>query len=348
MAILKVKDKDGKVTEIPAIVGPPGKDGKSAYEYAKDGGYAGTEEDFAEKLSEDIVGKSTAGKSQTPYSITETGVNTDDHQVIETPLDPVVAEKGAEIFNDYDGNVATGFYAYAAGYKTQATGNYSRSNGWWTIAGGQCSNAEGLLSTASGHFAHAEGIRTKATANNSHSEGDSTTASGRQSHAEGQGTVASGFCSHAEGSNTKATNYYAHSEGLGTIAAGRNQNAMGKYNVSDTTSLLIIGNGTSDTKRSNAMSVSEGGDGWFAKDVYVGSTSGTKKDAGSVKLAKITDLPTIDDELNEESENPIQNKAVAKALNDARNSITLIDSVTGKKYAISIANGSLTMSEVTE
>ena len=28
-----------------------GKDGKSAYEYAKDSGYTGTEEDFAEKLA---------------------------------------------------------------------------------------------------------------------------------------------------------------------------------------------------------------------------------------------------------------------------------------------------------
>lgn len=31
--------------------GKDGKDGKSAYEYAKDGGYTGTEEDFAEKLA---------------------------------------------------------------------------------------------------------------------------------------------------------------------------------------------------------------------------------------------------------------------------------------------------------
>ena len=31
--------------------GPRGKDGKSAYEYAKAGGFLGTEEEFAEKLA---------------------------------------------------------------------------------------------------------------------------------------------------------------------------------------------------------------------------------------------------------------------------------------------------------
>lgn len=45
--ILKIRDKDGNVSSIPAIKGTPG---KSAYEYAKDAGYTGTEEEFAEQL----------------------------------------------------------------------------------------------------------------------------------------------------------------------------------------------------------------------------------------------------------------------------------------------------------
>jgi hypothetical protein len=40
MAILKLKDNNGNIIEIPAIKGDTG---KSAYEYAKEGGYAGTE-----------------------------------------------------------------------------------------------------------------------------------------------------------------------------------------------------------------------------------------------------------------------------------------------------------------
>lgn len=219
------------------------------------------------------VGQYATGLTYTPYEVVETGLNTSEHTVTETPLDPVVAADGAEIYNDYVGNISTGLYAIATGYKTQATGNYSRSNGWWTRAVGQCSNAEGLLSVASGHFAHAEGTRTKATTNNAHSEGDSTTASGRQSHAEGNLTVASGFCAHAEGSGSQATNYYSHAEGLGTIAAGRNQTAMGKYNVRDTSSLLIIGNGTGDTNRKNAFKVDGNGNVTCAGDLVCGTTN---------------------------------------------------------------------------
>lgn len=51
MAILKVKDADGNIYDIPAIRGERGKDGKSAYEYAQEGGYTGTEEDFMKDLA---------------------------------------------------------------------------------------------------------------------------------------------------------------------------------------------------------------------------------------------------------------------------------------------------------
>lgn len=50
MAILKIRNENGEMVPVPAIVGPKGTQGnpgKSAYEYARDGGYAGTEEEFA-------------------------------------------------------------------------------------------------------------------------------------------------------------------------------------------------------------------------------------------------------------------------------------------------------------
>ena len=216
------------------------------------------------------VGEDVSGTVQTPYTVDEANNYTYIYD------EPIEALEGAEIFNCYDGNrdgygedrnIATGFMAQASGYRTQAIGNYSKAGGWWTRADGQCSVAEGLLSLAKGHFCHAEGTRTQATINNAHSEGDSTIASGKQSHSEGQGTTASGFCAHAEGSNTQATNYYSHSEGLGTISKGRNQTAMGKYNIADTSSLLIVGKGSKDSARSNAFTLSSAGDGWFAGTV---------------------------------------------------------------------------------
>lgn len=269
-----------------------------------------------------MVGQYATGLTYIPYEVVEEGLNTDNHTVTEVPSDPVVAEEGAEIYNDYVGNIATGLYSIATGYKTQATGNYSRSNGWWTSAGGQCSNAEGLLSVASGNFAHAEGTRTKATKNNTHSEGDLTVASGNSAHSEGVETTASGNVSHAEGWKTKSTGVASHSEGEGTIAAGRGQTAMGKYNVKDTASLLIVGRGSSDTARANAMNIDSSGNGWFAGNVYVGSTSGTKKDDGSKKLA------------TEEFVTSLIESAIAKLAEG----ITLNSSVDGsdKKFKITI------------
>lgn len=248
---------------------------------------------------EGSAGEDVSGTVQTPYTVNEAN----NYEYIYG--DPVQASAGAEIFNSYSGeseygsdrNIAIGYMSQASGFRTQAIGNYSKAEGWWTRADGQCAVASGLLSIASGHFSHAEGTRTQATINNSHSEGDTTVASGRQSHSEGQKTTASGFCSHAEGSGTLASNYYSHAEGLGTIAAGRNQTAMGKYNVSDTSSLLIVGNGSKNSNRSNAYTLSASGNGWYAGTVEASalilrSPNGTKykitvSDDGVLATAKV-------------------------------------------------------------
>ena len=57
MNILRVKTQDGTIADLPFGVGAKGGDGKSAYEYAKDGGYTGTEAEFAEKLAQKIPTK---------------------------------------------------------------------------------------------------------------------------------------------------------------------------------------------------------------------------------------------------------------------------------------------------
>lgn len=45
MAVLKIKDQNGNIIPVPSIAG------KSAYSYAQDGGYTGTESEFAAKLA---------------------------------------------------------------------------------------------------------------------------------------------------------------------------------------------------------------------------------------------------------------------------------------------------------
>ena len=183
-----------------------------------------------------------------------------------------------------------------AGHWTSAIGNYSAVDGFNATAGGYCSHAEGYETTASGPYSHAEGRNTAATGSNaSHAEGRETTASGTTSHAEGYNATASGIYSHAEGASTKASNYAAHAEGglceasgwashaegydttasgnyshaqnVGTVAAYINQTAIGKYNDNQSTNAFEIGNGTSDSNRSNAFAITWDGRPEYGTDV---------------------------------------------------------------------------------
>lgn len=79
--------------------------------------------------------------------------------------------KGAEIFNDYENNNASGNYSHAEGYRTQSSGNYSHAEGYNAIASGDSSHAEGYETRASGDYSHAEGIHTKASSSFQHVQG---------------------------------------------------------------------------------------------------------------------------------------------------------------------------------
>lgn len=147
---------------------------------------------------------------------------------------------------------------------------------------GENAQAFGKSATASGEAAHAEGY--------------GTIASGARSHAEGWETKSQSDCSHAEGRLTIASGDYSHAEGYYTTASGEDQHVQGKWNIADTTSAHIVGNGKYNN-RSNAHTLDWSGNAWFAGDVYTGSTSGTNKDDGSVKLPVVysgTTAPTND------------------------------------------------------
>ena len=84
---------------------------------------------------------------------------------------------------------------------------------------------------------------------------------------EGFGNIAGGDYSHAEGTETQALASCAHACGRGTIASGKNQFVIGQYNIEDTSSLFIIGNGTADeqhTEKANALTVDMQGNLWIA------------------------------------------------------------------------------------
>lgn len=142
--------------------------------------------------------------------------------------------------------VAYGYGAHAEGVNTWAN-QYSHAEGYGTHSEGEKSHAEGFLT-------HAQGIA-------SHTEGQATVATAHFAHAEGQETQASGLASHAGGYKSQVTGNYSIVHGTGLKNYGSNSAVFGKYNKTNGEDTLFeIGNGTSDTARSNAFEVNKDGD----------------------------------------------------------------------------------------
>lgn len=154
------------------------------------------------------------------------------------------------------GSTARGVNSFASGTSASANGQSAFAEGDMSQANGFASHAEGSSSSATGYASHAEG-QSDATGNYAHSEGYHSTSEGSYSHAEGFEANASGYASHAEGGGTMASGMYSHAQNRGTKSASANQTALGKFNVEDANGdyAVIIGNGTSDSARSNALTV---------------------------------------------------------------------------------------------
>lgn len=118
-----------------------------------------------------------------------------------------------------------------------------------------------------------------------HAEGTSNTANGENAHAEGCRNIASGSYSHVEGYDNEASGHATHVQGkFNVVQSVTGPNYLGKY-------CHIVGNGTSDTARSNAHTLDWNGNAWFAGDVYTG---GTAMDSGAKKLATEVPVSTAD------------------------------------------------------
>lgn len=215
--------------------------------------------------------------------------------------------------------------AHAEGFQSTARGAQSHAEGNTTTAYGAQSHAEGNKTTAYGDHSHTEGLaggqfdltqltgttsaenkaiikQLKETVNSgvrgevptiafgsySHAEGRFAATVGYGSHAEGARTMAYGNLSHAEGHATFANGDESHAEGHYTTANGKYQHVQGKYNVEDNSEEYahIVGNGTSNSKRSNAHTLDWDGNAWFKGNVYIG---GTKESEGT-KVATNTDV----------------------------------------------------------
>ena len=132
------------------------------------------------------------------------------------------------------------------------TAKHSHAEGTLSRTFGRNSHAEGKSTTAGGFASHTEGYFTRTGIEEGYGatqEGES----GSYAHAEGYQTQANGIASHAEGLGSRARGNYSHAEGLLTIAEGDYQHTMGRYNLPNTHSLVIIGNGTSSNNKKNLI-----------------------------------------------------------------------------------------------
>ncbi len=158
-------------------------------------------------------------------------------------------DKNCEVFNDYENNVASSYYAHAEGYKTTANAPYA--------------HAEGYATTASAPSAHAEGEGTVASGWASHSEGCETEARGLYSHAEGENCKAIGSNSHAGGMYSEALSEYSFVHGYGAKSSWISGTALGRRNKTQNT-LFVIGNGDwQEGSESDALTLDENGMLWI-------------------------------------------------------------------------------------
>lgn len=207
---------------------------------------------------------------------------------------PGLVDTNGNVICPEDGYIPAGALVRKAFYNI-ASGLGAHSEGIHTIASGEQAHAEGKNTIASQSSSHAEGFNTQSTGKFSHAEGTGSIAQGQGSHAEGNGTHAKGNYSHTEGTNTITENYHAHAEGLGSRAAGeashaeggytwakgKYQHVEGQYNVIEGKDSKgryfahVVGNGSSDSRRSNAYTLDWDGNGIYAGIVTCGKTSVT-------------------------------------------------------------------------
>lgn len=216
-------------------------------------------------------------------------------------------------------SVSDGQASFAGGSGSKATNSNAFAFGGGCTASGYSSFAFGGGCTASEYGSMAFGGGCTASGSTSLAFGSSCRATGSGAVAIGGGCRASGKNSFACGTGAYSNGDYSYAQGLGSQANGISQYVFGRYNLVDFVSesddkskyLHIIGNGKSETERSNAHTLDWDGNAWYQTSVRVG---GTDQDAAATSLAA--------------------------------NGLILTDEATGTKYRVFISNAKLNMEVV--
>lgn len=237
-------------------------------------------------------------------------------------LDAPVAIRGTgassvSIYNSSEPNTASGLGAFAGGAQSSATGKCSFAYGTYSSTLG---NTE-----ATGTISFAYGIGAKSTASGGIAMGQGVTASGALAFAQGNRSQASGDRSFAVGEQTHASSNY--------------QAAMGKFNVADANSTyaFILGNGTADNARSNAMTIDWTGNEVLAGGLTVNATSGLTIGSTSVNETQLTSIKSQTTFIPS-----VSNAGVISWSNDGgRQNPTSVDLVAAVIAALPVYNGTV-------
>ena len=164
---------------------------------------------------------------------------------------------------------ATGIIATALGNQSIASGNVSTATGDYTSATGDYATAMGQGTTATGYASVSIGHTNLASGIFALAFGKSTKASGESSTAMGESTKAIGIRTTAMGLSSTASGHISTALGYATIAKGHSSTVLGIFNdsilladelsISTTSPIFIIGNGDSNTARTNALVVLKNG-----------------------------------------------------------------------------------------
>ena len=176
-----------------------------------------------------------------------------------------------------------GNYSFAGGKNSMAKGQYSFTYGYNTMATGEHSISMGNASYATGLEAIALGRSNIAYGNNAVSIGKGNTTSeyggitlGRYNNAQSEDALSIGSFNYSRGksavsigNNIEAVGDYSFAANKSTYAASAFETVFGQYNTLytpassvafiSTDRLFVIGNGRSNTERSNALTVFKNG-----------------------------------------------------------------------------------------
>lgn len=200
-----------------------------------------------------------------------------------------------------NGSTASGDYSFVEGDQSESSGKYGIAMGYISKANAEGAIAIGYKCEAAQWFATAIGY-------NNHARGLGSTAIGFGNVSNGETSTALGYSNEVSDDYGVAIGYFAKSTigdsvaiGTRVEAARSGQFVCGRYNITSSTHIFILGNGTAATSKSNAMTVDQWGNMWIAGTLTQSSDRRLKNVSG--ELPDVSGIRAVRFRWNEKQHN---------------------------------------------